>query len=79
MGKLMRWWKKRQGRDKYLKNKAKIGFISILMEKYLPKKYKGLFKLGLLTVLIHFGHEHGLFLQHTKVDQDLLMDKPFKR
>jgi len=50
MGKLMRWWKKRQGRDKYLKNKAKIGFISTLMEKYLPKKYKGLFK---LTVLIH--------------------------
>ena len=55
MGKLMRWWKKRQGRDKYLKNKAKIGFISTLMEKYLPKKYKGLFKLRLLTTLIHFG------------------------
>ena len=59
MGKLMRWWKKRQSRDKYLKNKAKIGFISTLMEKYLPKKYKGLSKLSIsLTLIGKFWKTH---------------------
>ena len=58
MGKLMRWWKKRQSRDKYLKNKAKIGFISTLMEKYLPKKYKGL-------SFIHFVNTYWQILENS--------------
>ena len=42
----MRWWKKRQSRDKYLKNNGgEPGFVAGLMSKYLPQKYKGLFKL----------------------------------
>ena len=46
LGKLMRWWKKRQSRDKYLKNNGgEPGFVAGLMSKYLPQKYKGLFKL----------------------------------
>ena len=54
----MRWWKKRQSRDKYLKNKAKIGFISTLMEKYLPKKYKGL-------SFIHFVNTYWQILENS--------------
>ena len=46
LGKLVRWWKKRQSRDKYLKNNGgEPGLVAGLMAKYIPKKYKGLFKI----------------------------------